>query len=119
MKKSEIRKNLTDYLFANYPNEKGFWLSSDNQAFTDKHKGDGLNHAKTLQDKELVWEENPKIKPEDIDEDEELTEEELAEQQLRDGLFARYTDLFGKAPNKNIGTETLKTKIAEKEAESK
>ena len=51
------RENVIAILFADpdYIGEAGFWFTSDDQAFTDKNKGLGALHAKTLEDKELVW----------------------------------------------------------------
>lgn len=54
------KENLLQALFAQHPKEKGFHLTSDGQAFTAQHKGDALNHAKTLSDKTVEWVENPK-----------------------------------------------------------
>lgn len=109
MEKTQNRDEILKLLFGQHPNEAGFHLTSDNQAFTDKHKGDALNHAKTLTDKKVDWVPNPKAKVE--------TETEDAEE--REALIARYKELFGSAPAKNIKTETLQSKIAEKEAEAK
>ena len=109
MEKAQNRDEILKLLFGQHPNEAGFHLTSDNQAFTDKHKGDALNHAKTLTDKKVDWVPNPKAKVE--------TETEDAEE--RETLIARYKELFGSDPAKNIKTETLKAKIAEKEAEAK
>lgn len=111
MEKAQKREEITKLLFGQYPEEKGFHMTSDNNAFTDKNKGDALNHAKTLTDKKVDWVPNPKVETEA----DEISDEEKAAE--RTALIARYTELFGSAPVKNIKTETLKTKIAEKEAE--
>lgn len=110
MEKVQSRDQVKKFLFGQHPNEAGFHLTSDNQAFTEKHKGDAINHAKTLEDKTVDWVKNPKLKAED-----EGSEDDTE----RADLIARYTELFGSAPVKNIKTDTLKTKITEKEAEGK
>lgn len=110
MENSQNRDQVLKILFAQHPNEPGFHVTSDNQAFTDKHKSDGLNHAKTLEDKSLDWVENPKSK---------AKKETVEDEGEREALIARYKELFGNDPAKNIKTETLKTKIAEKEGEEK
>ena len=108
------RENILKILFGQYPNEEGFHMTSDNQAFTNKHKGDAINHAKTLKDKEVIWAANPKQK---------LSTEEVAKDEGDDAeteaLVARYKELFGTNPQKNMKIETLQKKIAEKEAEGK
>lgn len=113
MEKAQNRDEILKLLFGQHPNEAGFHVTSDNQAFTDKHKGDALNHAKTLTDKKVDWVKNPKVKADAAD---DSIEDQAAE---RNALIDRYKELFGSEPAKNIKTETLKTKIAEKEAEEK
>ncbi|RQO78111.1 hypothetical protein DBR40_09175 [Pedobacter sp. KBW01] len=103
------RQEIAEQLFAAHPNEKGFHFTSDNNAFTEKHKNDAGNHAKTLDDKNIVWVPNPKLSGDD----------ELTDDPERDELIKRYTELYEKAPAQNMKTETLKTKIAEKEADQK
>ena len=51
------RENVIAILFADpdYLGEAGFWFTSDDQAFTEKNKGLGELHAKTLEDRGLVW----------------------------------------------------------------
>ena len=51
------RENVIAILFADpdYLGEAGFWFTSDDQAFTEKNKGLGELHAKSLENKELVW----------------------------------------------------------------
>jgi len=110
MEKVHSREEVTKHLFANYPNEAGFHLTSDNQAFTEKHRSDAINHAKTLEDKTVDWVKNTKAKVEP---------ENTEEVNERAQLFARHKELFGAEPAKNIGTDKLKAKITEKENLSK
>lgn len=109
MENSQNRDQVLKILFAQHPNEAGFFVTSDNQAFTEKHKSDGLNHAKTLEDKSLDWVENPKAK---------VKKEPVEDEGESEALIAKNKELFGKDSAKNIKTETLKTKIAEKEGEA-
>lgn len=101
------REEKLKLMFGQFPEEKGFWLTSDNQGFTESNKQNGLNHSKTLEDKSFVWVDNPKLKV-------EITDDTADE---RKSLIEKYKVLFGAEPAKNIKTETLKTKIAEKEGE--
>jgi hypothetical protein len=47
-----MEKDL-EFLFAQYPNEKGFWMTSDGQFFTENNKQDAVNHGNTLEDKKI------------------------------------------------------------------
>jgi len=52
---TQERKETLGILFAQYPDVEGFYLTSDNQAFSDKNKNDAVNHSKTLEDKKVDW----------------------------------------------------------------
>ena len=139
MKKTENRSRVIALLFAHNPHDKSFFMTSDDQAF--RQEGDARNHAKTLEDKEIETVKNPgKSAPAEStelsDEDKAALAEKaalaqaakeekaakdaaaLAAKAEKDALVVRYTELFGKAPAKNIGLDVLKSKIAEKEAEA-
>ncbi|MFC0182745.1 hypothetical protein SAMN04515674_12157 [Pseudarcicella hirudinis] len=49
------RKEVLNIIFNQYPKESGFFVTSDNQAFTKSNENDAKNHAKTLEDKEVLW----------------------------------------------------------------
>lgn len=51
------RENVLAILFADekYKDEAGFYLTSDDQAFTKKNENDAKNHAKSLEDKDVEW----------------------------------------------------------------
>lgn len=99
------RAEITKLLFGHHPNAKGFYLTADNQAFSEKTDAD--NHAKSLTEKEVDWVENPCL-------GKNVNADDQAE---REALIERHQELFGTPAAKNIKTETLKAKIAEKEAE--
>jgi hypothetical protein len=53
-----MEKEIEEYIqqiFAQYPQEDGFWFTRDGLAFTEKNKQDAINHGKTLEDKRVVW----------------------------------------------------------------
>ncbi|MGV3705447.1 MAG: hypothetical protein ACO1NU_08715 [Arcticibacter sp.] len=114
MKKSSEREKIIKILFAQNPNAKTFHMTSDNQAFFQK--GDAVNHGKTLEDKDVVEVKRPSDIVEDPDgENESNADTAKAE---RETLLARYSELYGEPAAKNITTDKLKAKIAEKESET-
>jgi hypothetical protein len=72
------RDSILEGLFADptLKAEKGFFLTSDNQAFSEGHKPDGVNHAKTLDDSTLDWFGRAKAEPVATEEGEETEEGE-------------------------------------------
>lgn len=49
------RQETLAVLSAQNPEEKGFFFTSDNQAFTEKNLNLAENHAKTLSDPSIEW----------------------------------------------------------------
>lgn len=98
--------NKRALIFAQNPQKKGFFFTSDDQAF--ELENDAINHGKTLDDKKVKWEDNPKFDhPASPSEDE--GNEMVAAQE-------KYLKLFAKTPPKNAKLETLLEKIATEEA---
>lgn len=139
------RENKIKIIFAQHPNQKEIFMTSDDRAFFDVHKADA--YAQNLQDKKVshitrklfeVFEEaktagdtadTSETKPEgSADESGETTEanetitEAVASAEAepldRAVLSARYEELLGKKPTNFMKTETIAARIAEAEAEA-
>lgn len=100
-----------DKIFEHYPNLKAYYKTSDGQCFYNEHTASA--HAKKLEDKKVK-------KVERTAEDSQEPGTDAGEPGTeREALAARYEELFNKKPSHNTKIETLKSKIAEKEAELK
>lgn len=90
------------------------FITSDGQGFTDEEKA--KDNARYHQDKTIKHFERGFEASYLDDEDQKpaKTQEDDAERQT---LVEEYTELFGKKPNHNTGTEKLKSAIADKKAE--
>lgn len=90
------------------------FITSDGQGFTDEEKA--KDNARYHQDKTIKHFERGFEAGYQDDEDQQpaKTQEDDAERQK---LVEEYTELFGKKPNHNTGTEKLKSAIADKKAE--
>lgn len=97
-------------MFAATPNANVLFLTSDNQAFTDKEKAN--NHSRYLSDKKVRRYERENYEQ---DEDEKISDSTTESE--RESLLVEYEELFGKTAAHNIGTETLKQRIEAKKAE--
>lgn len=75
------RQETLAVLSAQNPEEKGFFFTSDNQAFTEKNLNLAENHAKTLSDNSIEWLNHSW--------EEELTEEVPAETTPKKGKKAK------------------------------
>ncbi len=92
-------------IFAIHPNLEDVHITTDGQAF--RKKADAEAHAQTLKDSK-VYTFDREVAP--------SQEAKTEDDKEREALVEEYTKLFGKKPNHNIGTETLRKKIADEKA---
>lgn len=100
-------------IFKLNPQFKELHVTSDDQAFSQL--SDAKNHARTLKDDSIDLVTPRSFKKESSSE--EKPAGSIADQSdEKAALVTEYSALAGKEPAKNIGIETLKTKIAELKA---
>lgn len=118
MSKENTRERKLKYIFAQNPNDKELHVTSDDQAF--RNRSDAVNHAKTLQDKDVKLEKREDyVKPLSVNDEkasEPVTDAKSEAKKERDALFARHEELFKQKPAANASTEKLKSKIEAEEA---
>lgn len=148
MQKANTRAAKLNIIFARNPSAKGFYVTSDDQAFTLENNA--KNHAETLEDKTYEFEARPKgAKASDETVSTEVKEEKPAaakvtapkapaatvkvtkpaapakpvvanpEADEKAQLRISYKALFNKNAMGTMNVEQLKKAIAEKEAEGK
>lgn len=100
MKRDEVLESL--FNDPTLKAEKGFFLTSDNQAFAERNKSDGVNHAKKLENGSLDWCERPKV---------ELVEAVAAEVK-QDVAVETATEVDKPAPAKKEKAEKVKADAA-------
>ncbi len=94
-------------LFAIHSRIDKVYITTDGQSFSDLDRAE--SHARTLKD-DSVFDFDRYTAPQ-----EDATKVETDKE--REELIAEYAELFEKQPAHNIGTETLRQKIADKKAE--
>ncbi len=94
-------------LFAIHTGLDNVYITTDGQGFRDSANAEA--HAQTLKD-DKVFDFDRNIMP--TEEPEPKTDKE------REALVKEYVKLFDKQPAHNIGTETLRQKIAEAKADA-
>ncbi|MBS9774952.1 MAG: hypothetical protein KGV59_07360 [Tenacibaculum sp.] len=99
----EKAQEIAVKLFAIHPQINKLYITTDGQGFSDLANAE--SHSRTLKNDKVV-EFDRNVTPAKV-------ETKTESDKNREALITEYTELFGKKPNHNIGTDTLRQKIAD------